>query len=229
LAVQARLVDPLLAVQEVTLKQTGAGRYESQVHLEQPGTYLVQISAQQDVLPLGQVTAGLVVPYSPEYRASGLNLGLLEALGRAAGGGMISDPGLAFLHDLPAVAGASQVWRTLLLIAALLFPLDVALRRLVLTRRDWQQAVAWVRQRLPRRKVGERRRGPVLLGSLFQARQRARQRQARGEPHAERPASQPAPTDLPPAIEQTPKAPQPEKGTKDTLSRLREVKKRKQF
>jgi len=232
LTVQGRLVDPQLGVREVKLKQVGAGKYESLARLNQPGAYLVTISAYQDVLPIGQVTAGLVVPYSPEYRTGGLNLPLLDALGRASGGGPISDPTQAFFHNLKAVSGAQQVWRGLLLVVALLFPLDVALRRLVLTRRDLQQARAWISEHLPWRQWMEARqaRGPMILGQLFRARQRARQRQRRSEQPG-RVAPEPPGTAKPISpglekhVERPPQTPLGEMGS--TLARLREAKKRK--
>ncbi len=219
LNVTARVVDPDLQVREVPLQQVGAGEYESLERISQPGAYLVQISASEGAggAPLGQVTGGLAVPYSPEYRASGTNRGLLDALARTAGGGEISDPLRAFVHDLQAVAGAREIWWPLLLIAALLFPLDVAVRRLVITRNDLRRARAWIGERLPGRKTQAGPSGPVVLGDLFRARDRARRQTGRGQSVA--------PPVEPRKEGQQPQPPQAEES--DTFARLREAKKRK--
>jgi len=67
----------------------------------------------------------------------------------------------------------------LMLLAALLFPIDVGVRRLRLAADDWQRLLAWVRERLhrPARAVSTARQ--PLLGELFEARERARRRGAR--------------------------------------------------
>ncbi len=226
LAVTARVVEPGLGAREVPLKPVGAGQYQSVERLSEPGAYLVQISATDgaDGAPLGQVTAGLVVSYSPEYRATGTDRGLLDALARAAGGGEISDPLRAFVHDLQSVAGAREIWWPLLLAAALLFPLDVAVRRLVITRSDLRRARVWVINRLPGRKAEGGVSGPVVLGDLFRARERARRRtdaRAGRKPPA---PSDPVPGENPPAGED---APPPAEPPADTLARLREAKKRR--
>ncbi len=219
LKVTARVVGPGLETREAQLSQVGAGRYETIEKLDQPGTYLVQMSAQQGMVPVGQVTAGLVVPYSPEYRAGSVNMGLLEALARAAGGSAITNPALAFLHNLPAAAGAQEIWRMLLIITALLFPVDVAVRRLVISQTDLRRARAWVSQRLPWRRGAQTGESPRALGQLFTARERARQRQERRA--APPPADQPAAPQTPP-----PSEPDSPAGEENTLARLREAARR---
>ncbi len=181
LTVTAKIINPDLQARDVVLKQVKAGQYESVEYISEPGTYLVQINASQDIQPLGQLTAGLVIPYSPEYRANGLDLGLLEALAKATGSGQISDPLKAFLHNLRPAASAREIWQPLLLIAALLFPIDVALRRLIITRTDLHKAQTWVSARLPWFPNQENSYGPALFGQLFQARQRAREKQVKVE------------------------------------------------
>mgnify|MGYP000937135867 FL=1 len=223
LNVTARLVDPDLQVREIELRQVGAGQYQSLERLPEPGAYLVQINAAEggDGAPLGQVTAGLVVPYSPEYRAQGTNRGLLDALARTAGGGEIADPLRAFVHDLQTVAGAREIWWPLLLAAALLFPLDVAVRRLVITRHDVRRARAWIAERLPGRKGAEGPSGPVVLGDLFRARDRARRRSDSRAGRAPEKPREPEQRETPPAPTPPPEEPV------DTLARLRESKKKR--
>jgi Ca-activated chloride channel homolog len=235
LNVNARLIHPDLGTSDIPLQQVGPGRYQATTRANDPGTYMVTLTATQDEIPQGQMTLGLVVPYSPEYRASGINIGLLDELARVTGGGPLLEPAQAFLHNLPAADSAREIWRTLLLVAALLFPLDVALRRLIISRRETQLARTWVSERLPWRKTAPQERGAPVLGSLFNARDRARQRTQRGAGDTERKTGQPP---IPPRAaddddEQQrppaspPQADQPQSGEQaDSMARLREAKKR---
>jgi hypothetical protein len=229
LSVTARWIDPDLGTLETPLAQVGPGQYQAITRADQPGTYLVWLGVNDNQQGLGQMTMGLVVPYSPEYRAGGINRGLLDELARITGGGPLAEPVQAFLHNLPSVGTAREIWRALLLLAALLFPVDVALRRLILTRRDWAMARAWVIERLPAKRLTRRPGEPQVLGSLFAARERARrQTQVRtgsteGNPPAETPPVVEQPSAEPPP---QPKAPPQSAGQADSLARLREAKKR---
>jgi len=179
LDVTATLIGPDLEPQQVPLSQVGAGQYEATAELVEAGTYLVRVGVAQGEESLGQQVLGLVVPYSPEYRTSGTDRTLLDELARRTGGSELLEPMAAFLHNLPTADRAREVWRSLLLIAAVLFPLDVAVRRVMLGPRDLRRAVVWVSARLPwaRRQAGRQER---VLGYLFQARDRVRARTRRG-------------------------------------------------
>ncbi len=167
-----------------------------------------------------------MVPYSPEYRADGTNLGLLTELAQLTGGQALIEPAQAFLHNLPAVADAREIAHTLLMIAALLFPLDVALRRVTLSPRNWRKALAWAKERFPSQ-TGRERSAPQVFVNLFAARDRTRQRQKSSVPPPEIVQGQVAPP--PPAVQppetkpdSTPTPPAPD----DAFARLREAKKR---
>lgn len=180
LQASATLVDPDLKAQELPLRQVGPGKYEARSETAQPGVYLVRLGANQGDQSLGQITLGLVAPYSPEYKATGVDTGLLNAISQVTGGGVLIEPAQAFLHNLPSIAQAREIWQTLLLIAALLFPVDVALRRLVFNRRDYEKARQWVDSRW--QSLTWRARPttsqPKALGQLFEARDRARHRRS---------------------------------------------------
>jgi hypothetical protein len=130
------------------------------------------------------------------------------------------------VHNLPSADRAREIWGTLLLIVALLFPLDVALRRVMLGPRDFAKAASWLRMRLPisvrGKRTDERERA---LGHLFRAREQVRQRRMRAE-------TPPAPGG--PPAQSTPGSPEtsdaepvpPPPSSDDALARLREAKKR---
>jgi hypothetical protein len=232
LEISATVVGPDLEAIRAPLVQVGAGRYEARLDLKQPGSYLVQLGVHDGEEALGQQTLGLVVPYSPEYRVSGTDRGLLGELARRTGGGELADPGVAFAHTLPIPSRGQGIWSALLLVTALLFPLDVALRRLMLGPEDIRRAAArvegWLQARLPFRRAALVR-PERALGRLFQARARARMRHA----HSEVPPPAPGTnsearraSSSTPAAGGPPPASQPAPSTEEALARLREAKAR---
>ncbi|GAB4539312.1 MAG: VWA domain-containing protein [Anaerolineae bacterium] len=226
LDVSATLIGPNLETREVRLEQVGAGHYQAQVSLAEPGAYLVRLAVSHEGRALGQETLGLVVPYSPEYRASGTDTALLSQLARLTGGGPLLEPAAAFTHDLPAADRAREFWAPLLLVVALLFLLDVALRRVMLGPRDVRRGIAWLRERLPARPEAIRRER--ALGRLFQARDRARGRRpgAKAPPAAlSKPPAEP--TSAPTAHQEEARPSPPDsQAPEDALARLRQAKKR---
>lgn len=129
------------------LAEVAPGEYRAVVPSPAPGTYLVQLAGSVDGRPVVQDTTGLVVPYSPEYRSGQSNPALLSELAKLTGGSLLATPAQAFEHNLPAVSRAQEIAWPLLLLAILLLPLDVAVRRLLLRRSDfvparWQRAPA---------------------------------------------------------------------------------------
>jgi uncharacterized membrane protein/Mg-chelatase subunit ChlD len=237
LTAEATIIDPDLNPLSSTLSQIGPGRYETQVEASQPGSYLVRLGVSEGDQSLGQSTLGLVVPYSPEYRTGGIQHSLLEELAAVTGGGPVGSVLEVFEKNIPSADFAQEIWRPLLLAVALLFPLDVAIRRVMLGRSDYQKAVEWVKMRLPSppARLGPRER---TMNELFRARDRARHRRVQGgsppRPHGE--GNQPTSSQAPPPVEspepgtRIPTAPRSEPevetGEEDTLGRLRQAKKR---
>ena len=150
---------------------------------------------------------------------------------------MLETPGLAFAPTAEQAHQARPLWPMLLTLAAILFPVDVGVRRLRLTTSDWEHLIAWIRQRMPRRTV-ETTAAPPLLGGLFEARERARRRGARGTalghvdngPVPQRAAAHERPerAETPMPLEKRgpePAEPSPS-ASEDTLARLRQARER---
>jgi uncharacterized membrane protein/Mg-chelatase subunit ChlD len=230
LEAMATVINPNLESQEVHLSQVGAGRYETSLEVSEPGTYLVRLGVNEGGQSLGQQTLGLVVPYSPEYKESGTQLGFLEQLAGVTGGGLLPEPVAAFTHNLPIADYAREIWRPLLFAVALLFPIDVALRRLMLNPGDLRKAGIWLRERLPAGHLPAPSEGRAL-GQLFQARERAQQRtrQRRSEATPEASTATRAGKPKPAETAEPPAAPTPPPAateSEDTLARLRDAKRR---
>ena len=221
----AVIVRPDLTTEEIALEQVGQGEYAGTFEVGATGTYMIRIGANDaELQSLGQQTIGLVVPYSPEYRASDLNLAKLVQLSEITGGGELVSPEEAFAHNLPSASFAIEIWRQLLLVVALLFPLDVAIRRLIFDREDLLKAQNWVRS-VFRRPARQGTDEPRVLENLFEARDRARRKP---EPE-EKPEAAPAIQPRKPEPEQPADKPKEKPAQdQDTLTRLRQAKKRAQ-
>jgi hypothetical protein len=228
----ATIIDPKLEKSELPLKQIGAGQYQAVENVSEPGVYLVRVGANNGDQSLGQMTLGLVVPYSPEYRFTGIDEGLLKQLAQLTGGNELNTNQLNSVFNrqgLIPTENAREIWLPFLILAALLFPIDVAIRRLTWKKRDFAQAYAWMKARIPLRQSTEILQ-PRLLTGLFEARQRARQRTV-----APPVTMKPAPGEKSPAPQQKEAQPALKKQTEpqnrpeteiDALERLRQAKKR---
>ncbi len=145
LQTRATVVGPTNNPTELSLPQTGPGRYEARVPTPAEGAYFLNIlqTNADGALQAGR-PAGFVIPYSSEYRDLRANPELLGQLARESGGRVLGDGrGLWTLEQ--AVAGnPRELWPWLYALAALLFLFDVAARRLRLGWMDAERAWAYV-------------------------------------------------------------------------------------
>jgi uncharacterized membrane protein len=195
LAMEANVVAPSGEVSNVLLQQVAPGRYQAEFTPREEGAYFIRVAGgdEQQEAVVAQ-TSGWVVGYSPEYQHFETNSELLAQLVALGSGRDLSDataipePTLAvFEHNLPNSATTQPIWPTLLLIAALLLPADIAVRRLVITRRDVERAWAATFGRWQPQQTQPERSEQVAR--LFQAKQRVG---TRGESEGPR-AGEPAP------------------------------------
>jgi uncharacterized membrane protein len=169
-------VGPDLDSRTVTLAQVAPGVYEASLGRLDPGAYAVRVTQTKPTdTALGR-TLGLVAPTPPEYRLLGTNEPLLAALRGATGGRELATARDAWRHDLEATSAPVQLWPWLLLLALLLWPLDVAVRRLSITRADLVAARGWVRERVRGRRIAPR---PAAVGGMLAAKERAAGARAR--------------------------------------------------
>jgi uncharacterized membrane protein len=164
------LVDPQLASRTVRLQQSAPGVYEGSLGKLASGAYALRvIQTKAGATPLGR-TLGLVAPTAAEYRLLGTNERLLASLRSATGGREIQSAAEVWRHDLRATSFATELWPLLLLFALLLWPLDVAVRRVSVTRGELARGRAWVRELASRGRVTAR---PAAVSGLMQAKERA--------------------------------------------------------
>ena len=183
LDLRTSVASPTLDSVGLQLRQVAPGRYEAVFTPEQEGAYFLGISGQTTVndQPLNVTqTSGWVMSYSPEYdiRQRGADLNLLQDIAELTGGqDMTEDPGMPFVHNLTARDARTPLWPWLLLVAMLLLPLDIAVRRLIITRSDLQRARTALFGRIPTPE-GPSERLSGLMGAKARGRQRAEETSA---------------------------------------------------
>ncbi|MGZ6339795.1 MAG: VWA domain-containing protein, partial [Candidatus Limnocylindrales bacterium] len=213
----AMVVGPDLRSVKVDLSQTAPGIYEAPVGQLDPGAYAMRITqTRAGAAALGR-TLGLVAPTAAEYRLLGTDETLLAALRGATGGSVATSPAAVWRHDLAASSSFSDLWPLLLILAMLLWPLDVALRRVSMGRRELAAARDWPRGawlRWHSRRVADR---GAREASLLAARARAGGAGSRAA--LLRPAEEGTPPDAPIATDMAGLAPEPSAAPSTSASR----------
>jgi uncharacterized membrane protein len=180
LALETSIVDPTLGPgQRIALNQVAPGRYEATFTPSEEGAYLMQIfgggtSSEGTPITVDQ-TNGWVLSYSAEYVPSPNAVSVLPQIASTTGGRSLQDDlQAAFARDLVLQTAMIPLAPLLLLLALVLLPFDVAVRRLVITRSDWQRLRTAVMSRFTRAEIPQERSERVA--TLLDARDRARQR-----------------------------------------------------
>jgi Mg-chelatase subunit ChlD len=125
---QATVTLPDGSTTTIPLRQVAPGRYSEVVKLPQVGPYAVHVQQQKDNLSR-ETDAGYVQPYSAEYLPISDGMGLLRQISATTGGQMLTEArgwalGRGGTEDR---STALSLW--LLLAAALLWPVEIAVRR----------------------------------------------------------------------------------------------------
>ena len=137
LRLMATLIDAAGQSREITLAQTGPGRFEAETALDQPGAYFVRVRpvAPAAGAALAETTIAYIKPYSPEYAEGANGETALRDWADLGGGALLSEPRQAFDQTAPVAASRLDLFPWLLALAALTFPLDIALRRITISLR----------------------------------------------------------------------------------------------
>nr|MDA8220034.1 VWA domain-containing protein [Dehalococcoidales bacterium] len=132
------LVGPNNQRQEVTLDPAGPGRYQARLDLPEPGAYVVQVkqTTAEGVELSGE--AGWVAPYPAEYREAGIAQPFLGQLAKAGNGRVLTDVAEVVSPPTQPTMARWPAWPLLLLLAGILWPLEIASRRLALPAVKWQ-------------------------------------------------------------------------------------------
>jgi uncharacterized membrane protein/Mg-chelatase subunit ChlD len=136
--------DPKKPAIDISMKQEGPGRYVGEFSADEAGSYFIAVSPGKGYG--GPLLAGVSVPYSSEFRERETNMALLEMLAKLKPSG--GEPGAIIATDVAAAptddpnaidtfratlarAFSSQdAWHMATLLAACLFLMNVAVRRI---------------------------------------------------------------------------------------------------
>lgn len=155
------------------MRQVAPGRYEATFPAGRVGTYMVSMTAEDRETEGAEfLTTGVSLSYSPEYGTSRSNTPFLERLSEASGGRLVRDPSVytPWERTMLPERRPRPVWPLLLLLAALLLPVDVFVRRVYMS---WSDVAGWLSRRLPGRKPAEDPAAPARMESLREAKRRA--------------------------------------------------------
>ncbi|MGV3616178.1 MAG: VWA domain-containing protein [Fimbriimonas sp.] len=165
-----RVAAPDGSSREVNLSQTAPGKYQGSFEVNAIGTYIVAITEKGADGQMRTNPSAIVNPYPAEYRTYRANRPLLERSAAETGGKPISDPVEALRPVKDPGASIQELWPICLLLAALLLPIDVGVRRLAL---PMAEIFAKLWARLRRRPEPVTSTQQVVVGRLQQAKQRA--------------------------------------------------------
>jgi uncharacterized membrane protein len=144
LNLQLLVVSPKGERQLLSLPQTGPGHYDATFPTKEVGAYLMNLTDRAS----GQSQAlGLSVNYSPEFDDAGPNTALLRRLAELGAGKVLNpETDNPFLHDRQKTFQPLDLRDWLLKLAILLFPFDVAVRRIQIDRAEWLRATKTLRR-----------------------------------------------------------------------------------
>lgn len=198
LSLSGAVLNPAGGSRRIPLQQTAPGRYETSFTPENEGAYFLTISGEAqsgDASTALTDLNGWVMSYSPEYIPRPQDERTLAEIAAITGGGNLAErPADVFAHDLGEQDAASDIWERLVLLALILLPLDIALRRLIITRSDLMRLRAFLLGR------GRDSARSQQMEALFSARGRGRAATGYGEGirFRPRPRPRPAPRPIPP-------------------------------
>jgi hypothetical protein len=134
---EARVVEPEGTARALTLRQIAPGRWTGRFAVDRAGAYLVNAAVGLAAGARPMFTQAVVsVPYPREFRSADSDLARLESIAHRTGGRVIrigDTTADLFLDDgMPVPETIRQAWDLCVYLAAFLFIVDVAVRRLSL-------------------------------------------------------------------------------------------------
>lgn len=129
------VTDPEQKSHQTAFTQVAPGRYVAEFAAPKPGMYSLETTFLHGGRSMHVPRRGLVAGYPDELRVQPTNAKLLRAIAKATGGRYDPQPADVFAPSEARVARTTPWWPYLLTAAVLLFVIDVALKRIDLTRK----------------------------------------------------------------------------------------------
>ena len=176
--VDVGVMAPDLKSSTVELRPVAPGSWQGRVNADVTGTYLLTGVARKGGSVLGQDSLAVSVPYSPEYLVLGRDVGLLRQVAKAGAGVVLGQPQQAWSQSTLPTPVSTDIFWALLFLVALLWPIDIAMRRLTASPQQLVKAAI----ALARERAQEMESSPELTqlrGRLTELRQQNRGRPGR--------------------------------------------------
>lgn len=125
-----------LESQLIPISQTAMGRFEGIFDVSKRGNYIVRLDQLQNEVQVASQTAGLAMSYSTEFKDLTPNTALLNKIADITGGNFSPEPRTITRRSGKSTGKLEDLWQLLTLIALILFPLEVAIRRLSISKQQ---------------------------------------------------------------------------------------------
>lgn len=154
--IEAVLTDENGNRQDVTLRAVSPGQYQAQVDVDETGVYSINVRKQDGEEIVKNVNTAAALQYSREYRFAEVSNNL-DGFVAQVNGRYITRPEEVFDTDLEGVESKTDITQPLMILAMLLFVLDIVMRRLHI---DWLalagNVVLWTKAKLQTVQVNRR-------------------------------------------------------------------------
>lgn len=151
--IRVTVLGPTLQLTDQPARQVAPGRYELSFEAADIGAYSIDATQLENGKPVRTESTGFAISYPAEYRFLGSDDSVLNRIAAMTGGKILRDPRGVFSPDGLKFQGDTWValWPWLLAAALVLFPLDIAFRRLQV---PTELAFRWLRRGLFRIRRG---------------------------------------------------------------------------
>lgn len=125
----AIVVSPDMTNQEIPLYPTVPGQYSGDFDIKSQGAYLIKVLQKQNGETIGAASTGVSIQYSPEYKLDQKSDNV-ERLAKETGATYIEKPEEVYKGEMENIFGIIDITPFLLILAIIIFLIDIALRRL---------------------------------------------------------------------------------------------------
>ncbi|WP_425448134.1 VWA domain-containing protein [Dethiothermospora halolimnae] len=125
----ASILTPDNKKMEIDLKVEKPGEYRGEVPIDRRGNYIIKVNQFENGNKINNINDGIAINYPKEYDFSNIS-SRLDLLLNKTEGKLISSPEEVFEDDFNRTYGMKDLTNGLLILALLLFILDIAIRRL---------------------------------------------------------------------------------------------------
>lgn len=177
LPLAVRVVSPSGKAVELPMEQTAPGLYRAQEQLDEVGTFMLNLVKKTRGVDKPLKFQPFSMPYSVEYKKFSNNDPLLYRISSITGGKVVDPSDNVFEKPANMVYYPRPAWIELLIAALLLFPLDVALRRLYLPAGFIEKIASFFSKKPVKDKV----KRTIYMSTLKQRKEQIRQTYSTGK------------------------------------------------